>query len=343
MKRSILTLLAILSTMVLLQASCGKEEKNEDDGTPGKQQEAESVVKKLSDVNGPVLIACGDNRIYIFDARKAASQGTYKNSVLWQWNAATAASKVHLDASSMIRLDDCKAVDDGKKILATSSSNWVVLLDIEKKEVLWYSNNSRNAHSAELMPGNRLVVACSTGNEGTTCNRVQVFDISKVNQELSYVDFESTHGVVYLPSTQRLYVGGKSKLNIYKLVDWDSDKPKLELEESVKTSSYVTGIHEVSKVDENTLLVAGNKAALFDARTKKFTALPYFSGSTSLKSVNCLASSKECWYTDATTPEGDFDWSTHTIRHTDSALNGTEQPSIKVDDINMYKVRVYHW
>ena len=117
----------------------------------------------------------------------------------------------------------------------------------------------------------------------------------------------------------------------------------MELEESVKTSSYVTGIHEVSKVDENTLLVAGNKAALFDAKTKKFTALPYFSGSTSLKSVNCLASSKECWYTDATTPEGDFDWSTHTIRHTDSALNGTEQPSIKVDDINMYKVRVYHW
>ena len=43
--------------------------------------------------------------------------------------------------------------------------------------------------------------------------------------------------------------------------------------------------------------------------------------------------------------EGNFTWSTHTIRYTDAVQTGggKDKKTITVDDIDMYKVRVLVW
>ena len=300
------------------------------------------VMEKIAARKSTLLLVCGSNMVYLIDAAVASEKG-YKAAILWQWNATAASGTLHLDASRLDHLDDCKPVDDGKKLLVTSSYNWAVLLDIETKEILWFSKDSRNAHSAELLPDNRIAVACSTGDEGTTGNCIQLFSASKSGAVLCHTPFESAHGVVWHPASGRLYAGGKTSLNCYKLEEAADGSISLAQEKSVKTSSYVTGVHDLTLVDSGTLLLAGKKAALYSVSTGKFTSLDAFAASTALKSVNYNPATKEAWYTDATEPEGDYSWSSHKIRHTSDVFSGAQDRTISIPDINMYKVRVYRW
>ena len=250
-----------------------------------------------------------------------------------------------------IDLDDCKVVDNGTKILATSSYSWAVLLDIATKELLWWSYSSKNAHSAELLPGGRIAVACSVSDYGNG-DRVQIFDISKPNQVLSYVDLSSAHGVVWNESTQRLYAVGGSVLNIYTLTNWDSTTPTLTLERSIDTSKYVTGLHDLTLVNSSTLLLAGRKAALYELTNGTFTTLPHFNESKGLKSVNYNPVSGDCWYTDATSEANqvDYDWATRSIFYTSNIIGSQVDRQITIPqnflgskEFHMYKVRVKNW
>ena len=65
----------------------------------------------------------------------------------------------------MRTIDECKVVDNNRKMLVTSSSGGCVLIDIATKEVLFYAT-ARNAHSAELLPEGRIAVALSVHNSG---------------------------------------------------------------------------------------------------------------------------------------------------------------------------------
>ncbi len=51
----------------------------------------------------------------------------------------------------------------------------------------------------------------------------------------------------------------------------------------------------------------------------------------------------EAWYTDATVPEGDQDWTTQTLRHTSNVKNGEADLLIRIPDLSVYKVRVLRW
>lgn len=171
--------------------------------------------------------------VYMIDAG-LADETTYKDAVTWSWDATEAAAVLGLDKSRCNHLDDCKPVDNGKKLLCTSSYNWCVLLDIATKEVLFHTTATPNAHSAELLPGNRIVVACSEGS-GAGNNSVQLYDISQPNRILYQSALGSAHGVVWNETTQRLYAIGGQSLQIYKLKDWETATPSLELEKTVQT------------------------------------------------------------------------------------------------------------
>lgn len=283
------------------------------------------------------VLVCGDNMIYLLDADLAVSSG-YKNAILWEWDAKDWYQTVGLSQSNMIRLDDCKPVDDNKKILATSSKGYAVLIDKATGDVLWYSNNSKNAHSAELLPNNRIAVACSDNGD---C--VQIFDIAQSNTVRFSTELGSAHGVVWNPVTERLYAIGGKTFNIYKLTDWETSSPKLTLEKSITTTN-VTSLHDLTLVDENTLLLSGKKAAFYNITNGSFTNIPIFNNSTSLKAVNYNGDTGECWYTDPTKVEvPDLTWASHTIRFTDDIQSKYETKSFKVDDLNVYKVRVFNW
>ena len=300
------------------------------------------MMTELKNMGFPAeLIVCGDGKIYIIDADIAIERG-FTEAIKWEWDASEAADIVGGD---MTRIDECKPVDNGTKILATSSRSWAVLIDIATKDILWWSYSSKSAHSADLLPGGKIAVACSEGTEGSKCNRIQIFNIGENDKEISYVPLESAHGVVYNPDTDRVYAVGGSVLNIYRLTDWQSDTPCLTLEESINTSARVSALHDLTLVDAGTLLLAGKKAALYNLNTQSFTPLPHFNQSSGIKSVNYNPLTGDCWYTDATDEEhkADYDWSTTTIFHTGNVAGNVVDKTIAVPDLNMYKVRVLKW
>ncbi len=285
------------------------------------------------------LIFCGDNMVYMIDAG-LADETTYKDAITWSWDATTAAATLGLAENRCTHLDDCKPVDNGKKLLCTSSYNWCVLLDIETKEVLFHTTAAPNAHSAELLPGNRIVVACSEGSDAGN-NSAQLYDISQPNLIRYQSTLGSAHGVVWNETTQRLYAIGGQSLQIYKLKDWDTTTPSLELEKTVQTPQ--SGLHDMSLVNSNTLCIGGCRAYLYDIGANQFTEMKLFAASTAIKSINYNDETGELWYTDSTIPEGSQTWSTQTIRYSTDKDASTETRTIKVPDLDMYKVRVMNW
>ena len=285
------------------------------------------------------LIFCGDNMVYMIDAGLADETG-YKNAVTWSWDATTAAATLGLAASRCNHLDDCKPVDNGKKLLVTSSYNWCALLDIATGEVLFHTTAAPNAHSAEMLPDNRIAVACSEGSNSDN-NKVQVYDIARPNLVLFQSELGSAHGVVWNETTQRLYAIGGQSLQIYKLKDWTSATPSLELEKTVQTP--YGGLHDMSLVNSNTLCIGGRRAYLYDIGANQFTEMTLFASSTAIKSINYNDDTGELWYTDSTIPEGSQAWSTQTIRYATDRNGSAATRTIKVPDLDMYKVRVMSW
>lgn len=206
--------------------------------------------------------------------------------------------------------------------------------------MLFHTTAAPNAHSAEMLPDNRIAVACSEGSNSDN-NKVQVYDIARPNLVLFQSELGSAHGVVWNETTQRLYAIGGQSLQIYKLKDWTSATPSLELEKTVQTP--YGGLHDMSLVNSNTLCIGGRRAYLYDIGANQFTEMTLFASSTAIKSINYNDDTGELWYTDSTIPEGSQAWSTQTIRYASDRNGSAATRTIKVPDLDMYKVRVMSW
>ena len=289
----------------------------------------------VTDPHQKTIVFCGSNMVYMVEP-SLTTGGRYENGVTWRWDATSISSTLGLAANRLNHLDDCKPVDNGKKLLVTSSYSWVALLDIATKDLLFWTTKATGAHSAEMLPGNKIAVANSTSG-----NSIQLYDISRPNEILFEIQLDLAHGVVWMESTQRLYAIGNQTLNVYKLEGADTFSPKLVLERSVKTPQGST--HDLFPVDSYTLTVAGVRCYLYDINADTFKEMSLFRNSTQLKSVNYNPETGECWYTDSTTPEGTQTWSTQTLHYTTNVNGLTDDMTIKVPDLDVYKVRVLNW
>lgn len=167
------------------------------------------------------LIVCGDQHVIILDADQSTAE---ENVVIWRW---------HPDSSDILpaaykdqylaTIDDAKPVMAGSQIIISSSSGGVVLVERSTGEVLAYTTVG-NAHSVEVLPNNRMVVAASTNPKG---NRVAVFDRVPDAKPLFHDSLYSGHGVVWDDQRQLLYALGYAELRAYELVDWTTDQPAL--------------------------------------------------------------------------------------------------------------------
>lgn len=292
------------------------------------------------------LIACGSDKVYVMDATIAHEEGNYSNALLWSWSSSDFSFGTSSD-----HIDDCKPVNDGKQFLVTCSNKnaWCALVDYPSGKVSYVVEGVTNAHSAELLPGGRLVVASSDGGD-----KIVLFDTNGSTSPIANYPLPSAHGVVWVDSVQRLYAIGGTTIQVYSLSSWDSSSPALRLESTISSSSFVNGLHDASLVDANTIIVAGNNAALLDVRSGSLNSVKHLNGVVGVKSVNYNADSGELYYTYAAegTSEGSYNWSSHKIRYTGDVNlqvsgDGLSQDSnwsyISVPDINMYKVRVLNW
>ena len=291
---------------------------------------------KVAEGESTELVFCGDNHVFVINADLAKE--TYKEGILWSLDVKTLASGLGLATNRCDHLDDCKFVDNGTKLLLTSSYGWCALLDYATGKMLFHTTQVPNAHSAEYIPGGYIAVATSTGTTDLH-NRVQLYSVEKSEQILASAYLYSGHGLVWDYSRNVLYGAGGDALKVFEVTF--GEKPSITLKKTVKTPK--TGIHDLMRVDNSTLTVAGDHAYLFNVDTETFTEMNLFSGSSAIKSLNYNGETGEIWYTDATIPEGSESWSSQKIRYSTNKDGASADRIIKVPDMDMYKVRVKQW
>ncbi|OYW11972.1 MAG: hypothetical protein B7X34_02375, partial [Acidobacteriia bacterium 12-62-4] len=167
------------------------------------------------------LLVCGWDEVMILDLAKDAENPP----VVWRWSAAQAAELPDAYKTKFRTTDDCKAVA-GNRILITASSDGVALVDRATKRTTFYGQCA-NAHSAELLPGERIAVACSVREKGG--NRLAIFDAKTPEKELFSTELYSGHGVVWDEGRKTLWALSGKELRAYGLEQWESQTPTLRL------------------------------------------------------------------------------------------------------------------
>lgn len=268
-----------------------------------------------------LIVACGDDKVLIIDEQ--ASNGS-NVEIVWSWKAADVASQIpEAYQKRLISMDECKPVNGGKNLLVTSSSGGVLLLERETKKCLFYAY-APNAHSADLLPNNKIVVAVSVNPKG---NSLEVYDISRPEQVLFKDSLYSGHGAVWIPERNRFYALGYSELREYSLKNWDSFSPELVLEK--EWIIPVRSGHDLSPISKNELLVSGHEGVcLFDIDKEEFSPFEPLQSVLNVKSVNYNKKTGRLLYTKA-----EESWWTFNIY-----LENPDK-TLHIPDIKLYKTR----
>ena len=267
------------------------------------------------------IVAGGNNQVIVIDYE---TSDTCNLNIVWSWNADEATDLPEVYKDYLMSVDECKSIDNHKKILLTSSSGAAVVVDRKTKQVLFYTHVP-NAHSAEWLPNNRIIVALSTAAEG---NSIELYDMDKPDVVLYKDSLYSGHGVVWIPETEQLFALGFSELREYSLVNWDTENPELQVENSWKIPG--TSGHDLMSVSQNRLLITTQEGVWsFDIPTEEFSSFAQLETERGVKSVNYDENTQRLIYTKA-----EISWWTHHIycRNPDKIIT--------VPDINLYKARI---
>lgn len=268
------------------------------------------------------LAVCGDGVVRIIDMAESDSTNIKE---MWRWDKDDPQANLPIGYDlNMRNLDECKFVDNNTKMLLTASGNGMMLIDIETKAILCYAHVPM-AHSADLLPGNRIAVALSTHKKG---NALEIYDIDTPEKVVFRDSLYSGHGVVWNEKRQRLYALGYKELREYELADWETDRPSLRQVRMWEIP--MTSGHDLSPVDENRMLVSAHEGVMwFDIGKEQFSPFEPLRNVENVKSVNYDHKTGKLVYTKA-----EVKWWTHHIYQ--------ESPDkvVTMDSLNVYKVRV---
>ena len=161
------------------------------------------------------IIACGGSQVVIFDADQPEGENP---KLKWSWDVKEATNLPPQYQKLLVPLDECKPVRTNTQLLLTSSGGGVVLLDRDTRTPLFYAQVPM-AHSAEILPGDRIAVALSTHAQG---NSLEIYSATQPENVLWKDPLPSGHGVIWNVKHQRLYALGLSELRAYSLQDWET-------------------------------------------------------------------------------------------------------------------------
>ena len=279
------------------------------------------VVASCSPYGENHVAVCGGQEVKIIDMSQSDGENLHE---VWSWRIDEPTEGLPAEYAEYLNpLDECKFVDGNSKLLLTSSTSAVVLIDLKTKKNLFYARVPM-AHSADLLPRDRVAVALSTHSKG---NSLEIYDIAQPEKVLWRDSLYSGHGAVWHAERESLYALGYDVLREYKLKDWESDTPSLELVAS--WSIPVKSGHDLMKVDAERMLVSGHEGVYwFDVNSGEYTPFEPLKSTVNVKSVNYNAKSGKLVYTKA-----EESWWTHHIYQ--------ENPTkvITIEDMNIYKVR----
>jgi hypothetical protein len=227
------------------------------------------------------LITCGWDEV-------AALRITGTNVVtLWTWTA-TNSNLPEWSKPLFATTDECKPYPGGK-VLVTSSGgptlNGAVALIVPQassaSNVLFYAR-APNAHSADLLPGNKVAVAMSYHPNG---NRMAVFDLAQSDVELLSVDLFGAHGVVWDEARQVLWGLADTYIRQYRLQDWETN-PQLHLISTTPLPD-IAGHDMIPVANTPELTIStGSHCWLFNRDTRTFVKHPLLGNTPNVKSIS---------------------------------------------------------
>jgi hypothetical protein len=232
------------------------------------------------------LILCGGDEVYILDL---ATEDDGRPEKVWSWRAKDRPELPgHLQGVEFAGTDECKPVDGGRKILITSSGSGVALVDRQTGEALFWAV-AENAHSADMLPGDRIAVATS-GHEMAAPprnpNRLIIYDAKTSEKELYSTELPYGHGVVWDEQRQLVWALSGRDVRAYRLVEWETDHPSLEFIAVVDLPEG--GGHDLYPLPHSPLMTVTTVSHcwLFDRDKRSFRLHPQLGEAGYVKSIS---------------------------------------------------------
>jgi len=257
------------------------------------------------------VVLCGDMTMRVIDMDRSDGDNV---CLLWEWKA---------QDNDFNPLDDCKPIENGNKILVTSSRRAAAVISTKTGETEFKAVTPM-AHSIEMLPNNRIAVALSTNPAG---NSLEIYDLSDCSKPIIRDTMYSGHGVVWNQKRKSLFTLNYDELREYKLRRWNSSTPSLERVATWQMPGR-SG-HDLSPVDDGHMLITNHDGVyMFDITSGTFSEFEPMKGMQDIKSVNYDPKTGRIIYTKA-----EISWWTHHIyqKNPDKVVN--------IEDINVYKVR----
>jgi len=267
------------------------------------------------------LILCGWGEVFILDLSHLEN-GRPRKVWSWQANGHTDLPWYGQDVS-FGATSECKPVDGGRKILITSSGLGVgvALVDRASRKVLFWAR-AENAHSADLLPGDRVAVATSVHDvpdPPLNPDRLTTYDARTPGKELCHTELPAGHGVVWDPHRQILWALSHRDIRAYRLVEWESDHPSLEFIFAVDLPEG--GGHDLYPVPDSPLMTVTTVAHcwVFDRDKRSFKLHPQLREARFTKSISINRVTGQLAYVQA---EGENWWAEHVhLLQPDSVLH----------------------
>ncbi len=229
--------------------------------------------------SGPsLLLVCGATEVRAFDASRKGS------SAVWRWSVLGAEGLPDGWAQRyFLTIDECKPVRNGRYVLITSSGGAVALFERVSGRIVFYAK-AANAHSAEMLPHNRLVVALSRNALG---DRLQVYDLAHADTVLSEQPLVGGHGVVWDKRRKRLFALGSDELVSYLIDDNGSKTPQLRVDARWSLPGEKDGHDLIAEPNTANLIVTTkDNVWRFDPDRRMFGMFVPLQGQTMIKSVS---------------------------------------------------------
>lgn len=233
------------------------------------------------------LIICGGDEVSVLRVDGATP------TKVWRWKAKARWEMPYAIRRKFYYTADCKPVDGGKRILVVTSGGAAALVERRTGQALFWAS-APYAHSAELLPGNRIVVACASRGD-----RLALFDAALPEKEVFTCPLPAAHGVVWDDKRQILWALGGLELKTYRLKDWDTDHPSLLPADSYKLPKV--GGHDLSPVpgSDDLAVTTNGQAYYFDREKREFRPMEEIAKSWSIKSISIAPLTHELAYVQA--------------------------------------------
>ncbi|NKB68291.1 MAG: hypothetical protein GKR89_14610 [Candidatus Latescibacteria bacterium] len=250
------------------------------------------------------LIVCGWDEVFILDFNQRDNGQPKK---VWSWKAEACADLPDSFKPLFKTTDECKPFDGGNKVLITSSGGAVAYVDRRQNQVLFYGR-AANAHSADILPDNRVAVAASHDPAGQG-DRLILFDLNQSDRPLWHDTLSWAHGVVWDDHRQQVWALASGEIKVYTVVNWQTTAPELDQIATVVLPE--SGGHDLYPVSDSYLSVStGKHCWLLDRDKRTLSAHPDLADQMRVKCISQHPKTKQTVYVQGTNET----WWTETLR-----------------------------